>query len=509
MSDDGPRSSARREVLSAGVAAASSFVFGSVATRAYATVNADPLNLAALKTDFGFRGAVLTPSEPGFRAAAFGELWNKLQPARHPQAILQVGDEDDVVAAVKFALANKLKVTVRGGGHNWCSPSLRNGGILIDLVNLNKIVSIDPVARKAILQPIVSNREVQAALNPHGLSFPSGHCPTVKVSGYLLSGGMSWNHGVWGPGVGSVEAIELVNANGHLITASATENTDYFWAARGSGPGFFGVVVRYHLKLHPLPQAITASAYDYPFDQIVDIARWLEPLAGELPSNVELSLWAVQAPSELADKAKSSNGKVARVTATMFADSEESAGATLRMLDSYPGIDQCLSRSLARPTNFETLSDGSGALWPADLRCKVDAMFSNASLAEMMQAVKDHLLISPSPKTVFMWAVYTGKGRAPATPPDAAFSMTGNLYGGPWTMWDSPDRDAENIAWHEKCVRLLEPHIAGHYIAESDTVAHPEYVRKSYTPAAWERLTGLRRKHDPGGLFFNFSDGLN
>ncbi|MFL5285508.1 MAG: FAD-dependent oxidoreductase [Rhodopila sp.] len=141
-----------------------------------------------MKTDFGFKGTVLGSSDPRFEAAAFGELWNKLQPARHPQVIAQVQDEGDVAAAIKFARASKLKVAVRGGGHNWCSPSLRNSGMLIDLAKLNKVVSIDPIARKAVLQPIVSNREILAALNPHGLAFPSGHCPPVKMSGYLLSG---------------------------------------------------------------------------------------------------------------------------------------------------------------------------------------------------------------------------------------------------------------------------------------------------------------------------------
>ena len=510
--DDLKCSIPRRTFLSSALAATGSLVFGSAPPTNVAVaqpLSAGQLNLSPLKTDFGFKGAVLSASDPGFEAAAFGELWNKLQPTRHPQVIGQVTDEQDVAAAVKFARANKLKVAVRGGGHNWCNPSLRNSGMLIDLTNLNKVISIDTAARKAVLQPIVSNREIQAALNPHGMSFPSGHCPPVKISGYLLGGGMAWNHGVWGPGVGSVEAIEIVNANGDMITASATENPDYFWAARGGGPGFFGVAVRYHLKLYPLPQAITSSAYYYPYEHVIELARWLDRLAGELPSSVELSLFVVHAPSDLAEKVKATNGKVALVTATMFADSADSAASTLGMLDSYPSLDQCLSKSVAKPTNFEELSDASGALWPGNLRCKVDAVFSNTPLAEVLQAVKDHLLVAPSPKTVFMFAVYTGKDRAPATPPDAAFSVTGKLYGGPWTMWDSPGGDAANISWHERCIQLLKPYVVGHYVSETDMVGHPEYAKLSYAPANWERLIELRKKHDPDGLFFDFSDGLN
>ena len=465
----------------------------------------DPTDLT---TKFGFKGTVLGASDAGFRSAVFGKLWNELQPARHPRLVARVADEQDVVAAVRFARAHRLKVSVLGGGHNWCAPALRSHGLLIDLGNLDKVISIDPAARKATLQPIVSNRQIQAALNPLGLSFPSGHCPTVKASGYLLSGGMSWNHGVWGPGVGSVEALEMVDSRGELITASAEQNADYFWAARGAGPGFFGVVTRYHLRLYPLPRAITASVYYYPYETVADIARWLGPLASRLPSSVELSLFVVEAPSDLSGKARSSNGKLAMVTATMFADSSEEAQAALGLLDGCPLIDRCLSRSAAQPTNFEVLSDASGALWPDKLRCKVDALFFNAPLADVFEATKDHFLTAPSAKTVFMLAVYTGAGGAPATPPDASFSMTGRLYGGPWTMWDDAADDARNIAWHETYMCLLKPYVVGHYISETDTVTHPDYARHSYTPASWQRLADLRRKLDPDGLFFDFGEGL-
>jgi FAD/FMN-containing dehydrogenase len=512
---NGPRYSiSRRTLLSAGLAGSSSIVLNggfpnNRSAAAQEQTGSGRPNLSVLKSHFGFRGRALDSSDPGFEQTVFGGLWNKLQPRRHPQIIARASDEQDVIAAVQFARANKLKVTVRGGGHNWCNPSLRDNGLLIDLSNLNKVLSIDAGARKAVVQPILSNRQVQAALNPHGMSFPSGHCPEVKLSGYLLSGGMSWNHGVWGPGVGSVEAIEIVNAKGKRITASATENPDYFWAARGCGPGFFGVALRYHLKLYPLPQAIVSSAYYYPYEHLVQLGSWLDQLARQLPSNIELSLFAIQSPPDLADKTNASNRKVALVSAVMFADSADAARSTLGALDSYPSLNQCLSRSLAKRTKFTELFDASGALWPKNLRAKVDALFFNAPLADLCHAVKDHVAVAPSPATVLMFAVYTGKNRPPATPPDAAFSVTGNLYGGPWTMWAPADQDAANRSWHDKCVELLKPHVAGHYIGETDFAGHPEFARLSYSPAAWEKINRLRKKLDPEGLFFDFSDGLS
>ena len=244
----------RRLFLSKSVATAGSFSLalglssirlgaGSAFARAEQKVK---LDLTSLQADF--QGNLITPQDSNFDEIVFGKLWNKLHPDRAPQLIAQVNNEQDVALAIKYAAANKLKVSVRGGGHNWYSLSNRNDGVLIDLANLNQVISIDPDARRAIVQPIVSNREVQAALKPHNLAFPTGHCPPVKVSGYLLNGGMSWNQGAWGPAIASVEAIELVTAAGKIITANKDQNQDYFWAARGAGPGLFAVATRYHLK---------------------------------------------------------------------------------------------------------------------------------------------------------------------------------------------------------------------------------------------------------------------
>jgi FAD/FMN-containing dehydrogenase len=467
------------------------------------------VNHSDLKIKFKFKGEVLTPSDSGFKKAVFGELWNELRPDnRQPNVVVQVTDEADVVAAVKYAKANNLKVCVRGGGHNWCAPSIRNSGMLIDLTNLNKVISIDAKARKAIVQPIISNREMQAYLKPYNLAYPTGHCPPVKLSGYLLSGGMAWNQGVWGPGIGSVEAVELVTPDGELITASATENTDYYWAARGAGPGLFAVVVRYHLKLYPLPQAIAASVYYYPYEKLLEVADWLGPLAEDLSNNVELSLFVLQAPTELVDKCKSSNGKVCMVTATVFADTQEEAKKAVAPLETCPVLDKCLSKTIAEPTDFEKLFDASGALWPANLRCKVDALFSNTSVGDLYERLKDHFLTASSPKTVLMFALFTGKN-VPAPLPDAAFSMSAKIYGGPWTMWEKAEDDQVNIAWHEKCVDLIKPLIAGHYVSETDTVGHPDYLPKSYSTRNWQRIEELRKKYDPDNIFFSYSDGLS
>ena len=465
-----------------------------------------PMDIEALKK--ACKGVVAVPSDANFTQLIHGNLWNRLIPDRAPQIVVRVKDEQDVIAAIHFARENKLKVVVRGGGHNWCQPTLRNGGLLIDLSELNKVISIDVGGRKAVVQPIISNRDVQKVLNAKGLAYPSGHCPQVKLSGYLLGGGMSWNQGIWGAGAESVEAIELVTAEGKLITASKDEHAEYFWAARGSGLGFFGVVTRYHLKLYPLPKAIHGSTYYYSMDDAAAVGSWLGENAAKISPSVELSLFLLEAPANLKEKTTAQGGKVTMVTATAFSDSPEEAKTILKPLDDCPFLDKCLSRSFATPLVFEKMFDLSGALWPEGLRNRVEATFSNTSPGELTKAVAAHMTQCPSPITVILFVIFTGPN-VPAAHPDAAYSMSARVYGGPWTMWKNATDDAANSQWHDECTARLRPFNIGYYVGESDTVRRPSNAVESVLPENWKRLADLRDKYDPDGVFFGYFDGLS
>lgn len=83
--------------------------------------------------------------------------------------------------------------------------------------------------------PAVTGTDLVEALAPHGLAFPVGHCPSVAMGGFLLSGGLGWNSRVWGPACADVLEIRAVAADGRTVICSETENADLFWAARGAG----------------------------------------------------------------------------------------------------------------------------------------------------------------------------------------------------------------------------------------------------------------------------------
>ncbi|WP_197157719.1 FAD-binding oxidoreductase [Synechococcus sp. CBW1006] len=445
------------------------------------------------------------PGDPAYEAMVYGDLWNRVIPERGPELVVRVEEEQDVKAVLRFARERGLKVVVRGGGHNWCQPTLRQGGILIDLSCLNRVLSIDAEQRRAVVQPVVSNRDLQAALNAQGLTFPSGHCPQVKLSGYLLGGGMAWNQGVWGAGTESVEAIDMVTPAGEFLQASRDHHADLFWAARGAGPGFFGVVTAFHLRLYPLPSAILGSTFYFPLSAAGTVGDWLASLAPSLSASIELSLFLLQAPAALQEAARSDGGIVCMVTAVSFTDSVAEGRRQLTPLESPPTPP--LSQECAVPLDFPRLFDASGSLWPEGQRSRVEARFSMASPGDLARAVVSSMQRCPSPTTLVLFTVFTG----PCPGPEGgatAYSMRARVYGGPWTMWLDLAQDAENMAWHQDCIDRLRPYTVGSYIGESDFIRRPATAVEAFLPQCWSRLADLRSLHDPDRLFFDFFEGL-
>ncbi len=452
-------------------------------------------------------GRVATAAASDFAAVREAMVWNNIKPDRSPDAIVTVKNEKDVVEAVKFARENGLKVVVHGGGHTWCGLAVRNGGMTIDLSELTES-KINPATRTAVIQPVISNRELARRLGEHDLAFPIGHCPTVKASGYLLNGGMSWNMSQWGPACLSVEAVEFVTADGKIIKASADEHADLFWAARGCGPGMFAVATRFHLKCFSLPKAIMTSSYYYSLDDLREVAEEVIALGWKMPDFVELSIFLIKAPAELADKCKNSKGKVCLVSAVAFANSKEKGTAALRLLEKEELLKKCLSKSINEATNFEKLSDLSGATWPERHRNLCENQCSKANPVDILMALRDKITDAPSPQSVIVFCQSTGQHNLLQSRPDMALSMDGQSYGGIWTIWEKPEEDAANFKWHKECTDILKKFTDMHYIGETDIVEDHSRVQNSYSPDKWKRLEQIRKKYDPDGVFFGYMGGI-
>ncbi|MDX9895419.1 MAG: FAD-binding oxidoreductase [Desulfofustis sp.] len=433
--------------------------------------------------------------DPEYEAIRSTLTFNARKPPHHPLAIIHVDHVQDIVETVTFARSQNLKISVRGGGHHWSGVAIQDDSLLIDLSRLNQI-SIDPDKRIAWVQPLVTNRELARHLASHHLAFPTGHCPDVTLSGYLLGGGFGWNGGSWGVACWNVMAVEVVTPDGDLITASENENREWFWAARGGGPSFFGVVTKYLLKLYPLPSHIFTSTLVYPLESLPSLVNWLNTTTQNLPRNVETTLLLTTIP----DSSTGATTKRCILSATVFADSKSEVEHALKPF-ARCDVDHQVMQDLLAPTPFETLFATIDRAFPAGKRYAVDTIWSAASPTEVFSLTAEHFRQAPSEHSLILALLLPPRPRDAPPMIDAAFSLVAPLFVAHYAIWDNEEDDRTNLDWSRALAQDLEHYCVGHYVGESDIVDSPTRLERSFSTNAWKRLQELRRKYDPRGIF--------
>ena len=169
---------------------------------------------------------------------------------RRPAMIVRAADSIDVIRAIEFARSAGMQVAIRSGGHSLSGQSTIDGGMNIDLSRM-KQVNVDLENRTAWVQPGVTTADLVAAIEPHGLALTTGDTATVGIGGLTLGGGIGWMVRKYGLTIDSLLSVEIVTADGRLLTASKNENPELFWGLRGGG-GNFGIVTGFEFQLQPV-----------------------------------------------------------------------------------------------------------------------------------------------------------------------------------------------------------------------------------------------------------------
>jgi FAD/FMN-containing dehydrogenase len=439
-----------------------------------------------------FTGPFLRRGDEGFEHAAVSGIFNQHRPARRPAAVLRAAGTADVVAGVRRAEAEGWQVTVRAGGHSWAAWSLREDTLLIDLAaftglrydQATGIVTAGPAVRGGSdLDPYLAGR---------GRFFPGGHCPTVGLGGFLLQGGMGWNCRGWGWAAESIEAMQVVTASGDVVWCSAAENADLFWAARGSGPGFFGVVTAFRLRTRERYRDLTQTTHVYPAELAQDVLAWLYHARHDVPPSVELVAVGITPP--LPPEVRHA-GPVLVVDGVSF----DGGPQALAALDTCPVADRALLRKAAQPATMEELRAEQVRANPEGHRYVVDNAYLAGEPGSLIPALAPAFAGLPTAKSFSLWF---DLAHLPARPrPDMALSLHTDIYFATYVI-SQPETDAgEHRAWTRDVMRRLEPFSPGCYLGDSDLRVRPA---RFMSDDAWRRFTGIRAARDPGHLFAGY-----
>jgi FAD/FMN-containing dehydrogenase len=433
-------------------------------------------------------GSVLLPAN-GAQFATSKQGFNSFYNSNNPAAIVTVSSQADVQKAVAFATANRLKIAPRGGGHSYVGASSTTGTMVLDLRGLPGGANFDGGSGNVTVTPATNLYAVHQALASAGRAIPSGSCPTVGVAGLALGGGMGPDSRHAGLTCDALQSATVVLPSGDVVTASANDNPDLFWALRGGGGGNFGVTTSMTLATFATGDSDVVRLDFPPSSSVQVLSGWQSWLMGADRNSwgmVDLSVDSTQTDCHVLAICPAGAG-------SGVADAIKSAVGT-----TPSGIQ---NKTLSHMDLVMYLAGGSSAPSPrgfvagSDVISAVNSSAAHAIATAIGQwpatAGKASVLVDPLSGTVDDVAAA-----------DSAFPWRGQAAVLQWYVEPAGNQVAAATRWLASAHQAVQQYSVGGYVnyLEANTSA------ARYFGSNLSRLTTVRQKYDPNRIMFS---GLN
>jgi len=422
-------------------------------------------------------------------------LWRTNLPERYPDVIVQATAEQDVREALAFARDNDMQMVCRASGHNAAGAPLRNGGMMIYVSGLNR-VEIDPEAKTAKVQSGAIMATLFSEASKYGLDFPVADCTTVALSGFILGGGFgrNGNHLAGGPVCNTLLRADVMLADGDIVTVDKKNYSDIYWAMRGCGPAFFGVVMNMTLRLFDAPRAYLSSHYNFSLESLPSLLEFFDERQVNHDPQVGIK-FAMQPDEDASEKLSVS------VTISAFADDGPDPVAEARSRLEYY-VDEGLAANALTRSEFIP-HDLASYMFTRDpsIRSHTDNVCTDDS-ASLLPAI-EYFKTRPAGLDVRLTLAHNSQYHAPYGE-DMCYSAAGHHFLSIYVNWTDHALDALAYKWADGFSQAARPFMKGHYLNQIDTGIYPEKVRQCFSEENWNRLAEVRKEYDPENRFFTF-----
>jgi FAD/FMN-containing dehydrogenase len=437
-----------------------------------------------------FRGELVSPSHPAYEEHR--RVWNG-SIDRRPALIARCAGVADVIAAVKFARSAGLPVAVRSGGHSFPGLSVADDAMLIDLGPMRGI-RVDPEARTARVQAGVLWGELDHESQAFGLATTGGIVTHTGVAGLTLGGGIGWLHRKLGLSIDQLLGVDLVTADGELVTANESENADLFWGVRGGG-GNFGIVTEFEFRLHPVGPTVMAGPVFWPMSESPKVLRFYRDWIAECPDELMTLVMHRKAPP-LPFVPPEFHGQLIVGVACCYAGDVEEGEKVVRPLKELgsPIVDACMPKPYVA---HQAMLDPSFPhhWWYYARACDVAELTD-----DVIDITVEHSMQIQSPVTSFpIWQL----GGAVSRIADDETAFNGRHAGHTFNILGVTKTEEgfdEERDWAKRFWSALEPHHTSVYVNFLMEEGE-ERVREAYGSEKYDRLKALKRKYDPDNFF--------
>lgn len=405
----------------------------------------------------GLNSFFIREGDLGFEEACMDTLFNKRKPKEFPKALFRVKSLAQIQEAIALAKDEGLKISVVSGGHSWSANHMRSNSIVIDMSLFNDY-EVDKSNRMAKAGPGTKGHELMLSLVKEDLFFPTGHCEGVCLGGYLLKGGFGWHSIEVGLACEYVVGFDIVTASGKVVHASENENADLYWAARGSGSGFFGVVFCYHLRLLSKPPFIGMVMHTFKLKHLDQVIHWMMGLRGLISDKVELKLSITQKSPAIREAGID-------VGAFVFADSLKEAIEVTSFMRKSPIKTKASIISPLLPVPMSKQYYLTSLHYPENYRWGVDNIWTHAQPEELLPGIHYLMDNMPSHPSFIHFEYWAGRNRKR---PDMAFSVEDDFFLSALAAWRNPEADDYYTNIVTKGMNILAPYASGTQLADEN-----------------------------------------
>jgi FAD/FMN-containing dehydrogenase len=419
---------------------------------------------------------VLIPTDGEYAEAA-----RKWGPPAAPDVLVRPTTPEEVGAALRWATDAGVDVAVRSGGHGSWAPL--PGGLLVDLAAFTQVeVGDDDVVR---VGGGAVWGDVAKAIAPHGLVLSSGDTRSVGVGGSTLGSGVGWLVRSVGLAADQLVGVQLVTADGAVVTASEDENPELFSALRGGG-GNFGVATRLDFRATRLGHVVSGTAPVDGDDLPATIVGVREAMRA---APRELVVTLVSLPPMAPGTAPAPTLEV-----VWAGDDEDAARIALDPVLASPGVG---AADLDTVPYGSTLSEPpEGPPGPQPRRTGSNGVFRQLSGATADRAAA---ALAAHPLTIFATRFLGGAfSDVPNDSTALAWRDAEALV--TWIAMLPPDASDDDLTRvREVWARVGEDAdaVCGNFTSEQG----PDVVERMYPPETLARLRGVKQRWDPGNLF--------
>lgn len=427
------------------------------------------------------RGQLLRPGDADYETAR--KIHNGMID-RRPGVIARCNGTADVMRALEFGIQKGVPISVRCGGHGVAGFAVCDGGVMIDLSAMTSVY-VDAARRTARAEGGVNWGQFDHETQAFGLATTGGLVRTTGIAGLTLAGGHGFLMRKFGLACDNLLSADVLTADGRVVRASQSENSDLFWALRGGG-GNFGVVTSFEYCLHELG-SVLGGLLMFPFDQARAVLRFYDEFSASAPDE----LGVLAALGTLPDGTKA---VVHPICYSGPLDAGERALEPLRKFTS-PIMDQVQAMAY---TSVQSLVENFNRRGLRNYWKMVYVKELNDRAIEIMTEMYAR---NRAPHTHIV--VYTFGGAVSRVPPeetavayrDARHALI--AIG----MWEDAADDEAQIEWVREFARSLQPFSSGGFYPNYESDAADVHLVAAYGPEKYERLAKVKRKYDPSNVF--------